>query len=360
MTNKDAEQERALALEYAEWRRLVEEPVLDGRTLLSYVDPRTLPIPASPEPRPSLTQASPSLPELPFRPPVRRAPVRVAALEVDPSHAGASRRPAVLVKRRTGVRRACGLPLRPPTLHPPARCVVAPIRNTAFDPPRAGAAEPALERAGVELGNNVNGVPVPASTTSTGARTSRRRAGQQRRRRASAHLHHLTDAPTSSHAFAGGFTLSYENGEPFEGFDRLPDGSPARPLLAVFGVDGPLGEDAMPVMHADTAVLSETELDVVLALYAKMPVFDYESWVVQDEPWCRGRADAPTSCGDSVYTGTHYGADEFSLPGAVSGGVPFITSNDVHRGVQVALQHAVFTGVALTDCSGWSSGQVSE
>ena len=167
MTNKDAEQERALALalarlalEYAEWRRLVEEPVLDGRTLLSYVDPRTLPIPASPEPRPSLTQASPSLPELPFRPPVRRAPVRVAALEVDPPHAGASRRPAVPVKRRTGVRRAYGLPPRPPTLHPRARCAVAPIRIAAFG--------------------------VPASTPSTGARTSRRRAGQQRQRRASA------------------------------------------------------------------------------------------------------------------------------------------------------------------------------
>ena len=56
--------------------------------------------------------------------------------------------------------------------------------------------------------------------------------------------------------------MSYENGEPFEGFDRLPGDSPARPLLAVCGVDGLLGED-MPVMHADAAVLCDTEPGVV-------------------------------------------------------------------------------------------------
>ena len=57
--------------------------------------------------------------------------------------------------------------------------------------------------------------------------------------------------------------MSYENGEPFEGFDRLPDGSPARPLLAVFGVDDPLGEDAMPVMHANYGVDTLLQPDAI-------------------------------------------------------------------------------------------------
>jgi anthranilate/para-aminobenzoate synthase component II len=93
--------------------------------------------------------------------------------------------------------------------------------------------------------------------------------------------------------------LSYENGEPFV-FDKLPGGSPTRSLLAVCGVHGSLGEDAMPVMHGDAAALCDTELGVVQALYAEMPVFNYESWAVQVEPVL----DAPTFHDDSVYTGT--------------------------------------------------------
>jgi hypothetical protein len=95
--------------------------------------------------------------------------------------------------------------------------------------------------------------------------------------------------------------LSYENGEPFV-FDELPGRSPTRSLLAVCGVDGPLGEDAMPVMHNDA------ELDVVQVLYAELPVLD-----------------APTSYDDSVYTGIHhdYGADESTLPDTISDNVPF-------------------------------------
>jgi hypothetical protein len=100
--------------------------------------------------------------------------------------------------------------------------------------------------------------------------------------------------------------------------DGLPGGSPTRSLLAVCGVDGSLGENAMPVMHNDAAALCDAEPDVVQALYAELPVFNYEPVL-----------DVPTFHDDSVYTGIHhdYGADKFTLPDTISDGVPFPVLN---------------------------------
>jgi hypothetical protein len=103
--------------------------------------------------------------------------------------------------------------------------------------------------------------------------------------------------------------------------DVHPGGPPTSPLLAVCGVDGSLGEDAMPVMHADAAVLCDTEPGVVQALCV-LPVFNYESWTMPV-------LNVPTFHDDSVYTGTHhdYSADTLSLPDTISGGVPLSMLN---------------------------------